>query len=353
MMKVKYRFINDYSELVHPKVLSKLGSIGTTQFEGYGLDEFSEVAKGLIKEKIGKLDADVHLVSGGTQANLILLSSLLRPYEAVISCETSHIFVHETGAIEATGHKICTAKGVDGKLRVEDIDGVMKFHTDEHMVKPKVVFISLSTEVGSVYSKEELTGISDYCRSHGLYLYLDGARLGAGLVSPACQLTYADIARLTDAFYIGGTKNGMLCGEAIVICNERLQEDFRYHIKQKGGLLAKGASLGVQFMAMLEEKNEAGEDLYDQLAKRAYVMAMKLAKGIKDLGYEFLAEPITNQVFPILPIDLSEKLHELYEFYDWTKVGEEKVALRLVTSWATSEDKVDEFLKDLKKLGGK
>ena len=345
-MKVKYSFMSDYSELVHPQVLSKLASIGNAQFDGYGLDGFSEVAKKLIKEKIGNPEADVHLVSGGTQANVIVLSSILRPYEAVISCDTAHIFVHETGAVEATGHKICTAKGVDGKLSVEEIDEVLKFHIDEHMVKPKVVFVSLSTEVGSVYSKEELTAISEYCRAHDLYLYLDGARLGAGLASPACELTYADIARLTDVFYIGGTKNGMLFGEAIVICNKRLQEDFRYHIKQKGGLLAKGASLGVQFMAMLE-KNEAGEDLYDQLAKRAYEMAMKLAKGMKDLGYGFLSEPETNQIFPIFPVSVAEKLHECYGFYDWAKVGEGRIAVRLVTSWATPEEKVDEFLKDL------
>ena len=351
-MKVKYSFMNDYSELVHPQVLSKLGSVGVTQFDGYGLDEFSEIAKNLIKEKIGRPEAHVHLVSGGTGANLTVLSSALRPHEAVISCETGHIFIHETGAIEATGHKICTAKGVDGKLTVEEIDGIVKFHTDEHMVKPKVVFISLSTEVGSVYTKEELTKISNYCSENALYLYLDGARLGAGINSPACDLTYSDIAWLTDAFYIGGTKNGMLCGEAIVICNQKLQEDFRFHIKQKGGLLSKGASLGVQFIAMFEEKNEVGEDLYDQLAKRAYSMAMKLAKGIEDLGYEFLTEPTTNQVFPILPVEVSEKLHELYGFYDWTRLEEERVAIRLVTSWATPEEWVDEFLKDLEGLGG-
>ena len=349
MTKKKYNFKNDYSELVHPKVLEKLASIGTAQFEGYGLDEYSEIAKNLIKEKIGRPDAQVHLVSGGTQANLTVLSSALRPYEAVISCETAHIFVHETGAIEATGHKICTAKGVDGKLTVEEIDGVVKTHIDEHMVKPKVVFVSLSTEVGSVYTKEELTRISDYCRKNNLYLYLDGARLSAGLVSSACNLTYTDIAQLADAFYMGGTKNGMLYGEAIVICNERLQEDFRYHIKQKGGLLSKGAALGVQFIAMLE-KNEAGDDLYDELARRAYSVAMKLAKGIRDLGYEFLSEPETNQIFPIFPASAVEKLHESYGFYDWCEAGEGRVAIRLVTSWATPEERIDEFLEDLSRI---
>ena len=352
MNKEKYSFKNDYSELIHLKVLSKLGSISGVQFDGYGLDGFTEEAKRLIREKINQPDAYVHLVSGGTQANLIVLSSILRPHEAVISCETGHIFTHETGAIEATGHKICAVAGVDGKLTVEDIDGVVKSHTDEHMVKPKVVFVSLSTEVGSVYTKGELTAISNYCSDHALYLYLDGARLGAGLASLACDLTYHDIARLTDAFYIGGTKNGMLCGEAIVISNKNLQEDFRYHVKQKGGLLAKGASLGLQFIPMFEEKNQDGEDLYDQLAHRANRVAMKLADGIKSLGYEFYTEPETNQIFPIFSFEILDKLHELYGFYDWAEVGEGKMAVRLVTSWATPEEMIDEFLKDLNMLAG-
>ena len=347
MSREKYSFKNDYSELVHPKVLAKLGSIGDAQFDGYGLDGYTKEAKKLIREKINQPDAYVHLVSGGTQANLIVLSSIMRPHEAVISCESAHIFTHETGAIEATGHKICTVPGVDGKLTVEDIDGVVKSHRDEHMVKPKVVFVSLSTEVGSVYTKEELTAISNYCAGHALVLYLDGARLGAGVASHACDLTYPDIARLTDAFYIGGTKNGILCGEAIVISNKKLQEDFRYHVKQKGGLLAKGASLGLQFIPMFEEKNQEGEDLYDQLAYRANRVAMKLADGIKSLGYEFYTEPETNQIFPIFPFEILEELHELYGFYEWAEIGEGKMTVRLVTSWATPWKIVDEFIKDL------
>ena len=348
MSREKYSFKNDYSELVHLKVLEKLGSVGNTQFEGYGLDVFTEEAKKLIRGKINRSDAYVHLVSGGTQANLIILSSILRPHEAVISCESGHIFTHETGAIEATGHKICAVPGVEGKLTVEDINGVIKSHSNEHMVKPKVVFISLSTEVGSVYTKAELTAISNYCAGHALYLYLDGARLGAGLASSACDLTYHDIARLTDAFYIGGTKNGMLCGEAIVISNKSLQEDFRYHVKQKGGLLAKGASLGLQFIPMFQEKDQEGVDLYDQLAHRANHVAMKLADGIKSLGYDFYTEPETNQIFPIFSFEILEELHEMYGFYDWAEVGEGKMAVRLVTSWATPKEIVDEFLKDLK-----
>jgi threonine aldolase len=348
MNNEKYSFRNDYSELIHPQVLAKLASVKNTQFTGYGLDEFSEEAKRLIREKIEKPDADVHLVSGGTQANLIVLSSALRPHEAVISSEFGHIFTHETGAIEATGHKICSAKCKDGKLTVRDIESIVTYHKDEHMVKPKVVFISLSTEMGTVYTKKELTKISDYCRAHHLYLYIDGARLGAGLSSLACDLTYPDIANLVDAFYIGGTKNGILCGEAIVICNERLKEDFRYHIKQKGGLLAKGAAIGLQFIALFEQENEGEEILYDKLALKANKLSMKFAKGIGDLGYDFYLEPETNQIFPVFPNGIIEKLHERYEFHDWMKVGEEETVARLITSWATTEEAVAVFLEDLR-----
>jgi len=340
MQKLKYSFKNDYSELAHPQILAVLSVAGNKQFEGYGLDAYSLRASELIKTKIGKSFADVHFVSGGTQANLIVISSILRAHEAVIACETGHIFVNEAGAIEATGHKICTAKGSNGKLDVSGIKAMVETHTREHMVKPRLVFISQSTEIGSVYTKAELVVISDYCKNNGLYLYLDGARLGAGLNSHACDLSYADVAELVDVFYIGGTKNGALFGEAIVICNDDLKQDFRYHLKQKGALLAKGASVGVQFETLFEN------NLYDELAKHAYDMAMELANGIKEQGYEFLCDVETNQIFPIFPAELTEKLRGLYDFHDWQQTG----AIRLVTSWATPKSIVDEFLEDLKKL---
>ena len=340
MSKIKYSFKNDYSELAHPNVLKALSDVGNKQFEGYGLDEHSFKASEIIKAEIAKPSADVHYISGGTQANLVVISSALRPHEAVIACESGHIFIHEAGAIEATGHKICTAKVDDGKLSAGDIKTIVNFHSDEHMVKPRLVFISQSTEVGSVYTKAELRAISEYCRNNNLYLYLDGARLGAGLNSRACDLTYGDIADLVDAFYIGGTKNGALFGEAIVICKDELKADFRFHLKQKGALIAKGASIGVQFEALFEN------GLYDELARHANDMALKLADGIVKQGHGFLLEAETNQIFPIFPAETNEKLHNMYDFYDWRQIGD-MTAVRLVTSWATPENIINEFLNDL------
>ena len=340
MNKPKYSFKNDYSELIHPRVLEALSCVGNSQFDGYGLDEHSILAGELIKEITAQPSADVHFVSGGTQANLVVISSALRPHEAVVACESGHIFIHEAGAIEATGHKICTVKSNNGKLSANDIEAVINFHSDEHMVKPRLVFISQSTEVGSVYTKAELISVSECCRKNKLYLYLDGARFGAGLNSHACDLTYGDIAGLVDAFYIGGTKNGALFGEAIVICREELKADFRFHLKQKGALIAKGAAVGLQFKALFEN------GLYDKLAKHANNVALKLANGIKALGYEFMLEAETNQIFPIFPDEITEKLHNLYDFYDWQKMGG-KTAVRLVTSWATPESVIDDFINDL------
>ena len=342
----KFSFKNDYSEAAHPEVLEGLNTLGNKQLETYGEDEYSLRAAALIKAKIKAPSADVHFVSGGTLANLVVISSILRPHEAVIACESGHIFVHETGAIEATGHKVCTVKGDNGKLNVDDIKAIVKLHADEHMVKPRLVFISQSTEVGSVYKKAELTAISRHCREKGLYLYLDGARLGTGINSHACDLSYADIAQLTDVFYIGGAKNGALFGEAIVICNDALKTDFRYHLKQKGALLGKGVAIGAQFHSLFKN------DLYDDLAKHANNMALKLADGIKAIGYKFLCEPETNQIFPIFPVDVAEKLHEIYAFYLWQPMGNE-TAIRLVTSWSTPEGMVNEFIQDLKRLGEK
>ena len=337
----KYSFKNDYSELAHPKVLEKLSSLGNTQFEGYGLDKYSHEASTLIRDKINMNSCDIHFVSGGTHANLITLSSMLRPHQAVISCDMGHIFTNETGAIEATGHKICTSPGTDGKLYPKDIEHVLAKHDNEHRVKPKVVFISHSTEIGTVYTKDELMTLSKICKDNELYLYVDGARLGQGINSHACDLTYHDIATFADAFYIGGTKNGALFGEAIVITNDCLKEDFRFFLKQRGGLMAKGAVIGLQFLALFED------DLFDELAKRANDTANRLAKGIESLGIGFLTKTFSNQVFPIFPTELSNKLHDLYGFYNWTKVDDNKVAARLVVSWATPEKIVDDLIKNL------
>jgi len=338
---MKYSYKNDYSEMAHPKVFEALSNIGTRQFEGYGLDEYSIEAANLIKCKIGVPCADVHFISGGTHANLVVISSFLRPHEAVIAVKSGHIAVHEAGAIEATGHKICTRDGMDGKLSVDDIQSVLHEHGgDEHMVKPRLVYLSLSTECGTVYTKAELSTIFDFCQKNNLYLYVDGARLGAAVNSVDCDLTYYDIARYTDVFFIGGTKNGALFGEAIVICNERLQEDFRFLLKQRGGLLAKTAAISVQFKALFED------GLYDELASHSNTMAKKLADGIIKAGYSFLYPVQTNLIIPLFPAGVVNKMREMYGFYDWQELGDD-IAVRLLTSWATQESQIKDFVNDL------
>ncbi|HEY4540235.1 MAG TPA: aminotransferase class I/II-fold pyridoxal phosphate-dependent enzyme, partial [Faecalibacter sp.] len=239
----KYSFKNDYSEGAHPAILQRLMETNLQQTIGYGEDEFCDEARAWIKTYLQK-DSAIHFVSGGTQANLIVISSMLKPHESVIAVESGHIAVHETGAIEATGHKVNTVPTIDGKMTIDEIQNVLNLHTDEHMVKPKMVYISNSTEVGSVYTKAELTAIYDFCQANQLYLFVDGARLGSALTSSKSDLTLEDFANLTDVFYIGGTKNGALIGEAIIINTPQLNEDFRYHIKQKGGMLAKGRLIG-------------------------------------------------------------------------------------------------------------
>ena len=339
-----YQFRNDYSEGAHPAILELLASTNLDQESGYSEDRFCLEAAKLIKAKLENPQSTVHFVSGGTQANQIVLASLMKPYESVIAAQTAHIFVHEAGAIEATGHKINAVETTDGKLDPGKIQRVVDEHTDEHMVKPRVVFISHSTEVGTVYRRSELEAISATCRENGLVLYLDGARLGSGLTSSKSDLTLPDLARLTDIFYIGGTKNGAMLGEAIVINNLALQPDFRFHLKQRGALFAKGRFLGIQFLALFQE------DLYFDLARHANRLAAKMAQGLTDQGFRFLTMPASNQIFPILPDALIAELQKQFGFYTWAKVDTEQSAVRLVTSWATSEVKVDEFLNTVQKI---
>ena len=342
-----YQFLNDYSEGAHPAILELLASTNLDQEIGYGEDRFCLEAAALIKARLDSPPSVVHFVSGGTQANQIVLAALMKPYESVIAAQTAHIFVHEAGAIEATGHKINAVPTTDGKLDPEKIQNVVDEHTDEHMVKPRVVFISHSTEVGTVYRRSELEALAATCRENGLYLYLDGARLGSGLTSSQSDLTLSDLARLTDIFYIGGTKNGALFGEAIVINNPALQTDFRYHLKQRGALFAKGRFLGIQFLALFRD------NLYFDLARHANRLAAKLAGGLADQGFRFLTAPASNQIFPILPDALIAELQKQYGFYTWARVDADHSAVRLVTSWATLDDKVDEFLEAVRTLNGR
>lgn len=339
-----YSFKNDYSEGAHTNILDAITRTNLEQFEGYGEDTYSKDARALLKKRIGKDDIDIHFLMGGTQTNLTAISAFLRPHEAVISANTGHILVHETGAIEATGHKIISVDKKDGKLNARDIKDVIVGHSDEHMVKPKLVYISNPTEIGSIYSKEELVEISEFCKNNDLIFYMDGARLGSALTSRENNVKLSDLGNLLDAFYIGGTKNGALFGEALVICSNELKKDFRFHIKQKGGLLAKGKLLGIQFYELFKE------NLYFDLAKNANDLAFLLNDEIKGMGFDFLIKSASNQVFPILPNEIIKKLHEKYLFYIWEAYDEEKSVIRLVTSWATKKEKVKEFLEDLDKV---
>lgn len=336
-----YSFKNDYSEGAHPRILEALMKTNMEQTVGYGLDEYSQVAIEHIKNKIKRKDVEVHLLVGGTQTNLISMAAFLRPHEAVISAETGHVLVHETGAIEATGHKVISVPSRDGKLKPQDIINVVGGHTDEHMVKPKLVYISNPTEIGTIYKQDELKKISEVCKEKNLILYVDGARLGSALCCSENDLDISDLAKYTDAFYIGGTKGGALMGEALVICNDGLKSDFRFHIKQRGAMFAKGRILGIQFLELFKD------DLYFELAKHANKMADILREGIKAAGFDFMIETSTNQIFPILSNDLIEKLQEYYGFFLWEKIDEEKSAVRIVTSWATDEDEVKKFVKQL------
>lgn len=334
-----YNFKNDYSEGAHPRILQKLIETNLEQEAGYGDDQFSIAAKAILKEKISNPDAAIYFVSGGTQTNLLVIASLLRVHEAVISAKTGHIFSHETGAIEATGHRVITVDTADGKLRPADMDKIFKeYSLRPHMVKPRMVYISNPTEIGTIYSKSELEDLSAYCKAQGLFLFLDGARLGHALTAAQNELELADLARLTDVFYIGGTKNGALLGEAIVFNRPGLAPDFDYVLKQKGALLAKGRLLGIQFLELFRD------ELYFELARHANAMAAKIAAAIRAKGYRFLTEPGTNQLFPILPKELVAELHKQYLFFEWKEVDEANVAIRLITSWATEEKQVDAFI---------
>ncbi|MGI5839390.1 MAG: threonine aldolase family protein [bacterium] len=341
-----YSFKNDYSEGAHPRILQLLAETNMEQMEGYGEDPYTARAAELLKRRIGREDVAVHFFSGGTQTNLTALSAFLRPHEAAVSADTGHINVHETGAIEATGHKVVTVAVSDGKLNPDHVRGVLAAHTDEHMVKPRLVYISNPTEVGSIYSKAELTRLNAFCRENNLLLYVDGARLGSALVSEENDLAFSDFGELTDAFYIGATKNGALLGEALIICNDALKEDFRFHIKQKGGLLAKGRLLSLQFLGLFED------NLYFDLARHANAMADHLHRGISRLGYSFLTHSPSNQIFPLLPDRIIDSLAKKYAFHVWAKADAGTSAIRLVTSWATREETVAAFLADLEGLSG-
>lgn len=339
-----YHFNNDYSEGAHPKILEAMLQANLEQNTGYSMDPHTAHAISLIKEEIHREDVDVHILVGGTQTNLITIATALKPYQAVISAHTGHINVHETGAIESTGHKVLAMESPDGKLTPALVQKALDIHTDEHMVQPKMVYISNSTEIGTQYTKAELEALHHFCRQHDLYLFMDGARMGAALTSSINDLTLADIAQLVDVFYIGGTKNGALFGEALIICHPDLKPDFRFMVKQRGALLAKGFLLGIQFEQLFQD------NLFYDMADHANQMADILRKGITECGFSFAADSMTNQLFPIFPNKLIEKLREHFQFQFHETIDADHTAVRFVTSWATKESAVREFVNVLKEL---
>ncbi|MEG0855249.1 MAG: aminotransferase class I/II-fold pyridoxal phosphate-dependent enzyme [Terrisporobacter sp.] len=339
-----YSFTNDYSEGAHENILKALLESNLIQSAGYGLDEHSEKAKVILKNVLKNEEIDIHFIPGGTQVNLICISSFLRQHEAAIAANTGHIAVNETGSIEACGHKVITANSNDGKLNKEMIEKILKTHSVEHMVKPKLVYISNSTEIGTIYKKQELVDLYECCKLNNLILFIDGARMGSAITSKENDLKLSDLVNLCDAFYIGGTKNGALFGEALVICNDKLKEDFRYNMKQKGALLAKGRLLGIQFEQLFKD------NLFFDLATHANEMADMIQDELVNLGYKLLIKSPTNQLFPILPNESITKLREKYAFGTWEEYDENNTAIRLVTSWATDKEKVMELIEDLRSL---
>lgn len=330
---------NDYSLGAHPTVLQALIDTNMTLADGYGIDPFCDAAAERIKELIDCPTAYVQFLTAGTQTNQTALAAFLRPHHSIISPSTGHICVHETGAIEATGHKINHVPTEDGKLRPEDIEAVMIEHEDEHYVKPRIIYISNSTETGLFYTKAELKALKEACEKHDLLMYIDGARFAMAMTAEGSDVTFADLPKFSDAFYIGGTKCGAMFGEALVIVNPDLQEDIRWLVKQRGGMIAKGRLLGVQFEALLKD------NLYTELGAHANKLAKKLADGIAAKGYEFVIPPQTNMLFPLFPKELVKELAKNVMFEGWQYQTDTHEAIRLVTSWGSTEEEIDAFLE--------
>ena len=334
-----YSFKNDYSEGAHPDILKALCACGAEQNAAYGTDKHSAAAADMIRSFCQSPDSGVVFVGGGTPTNVLAVSALLRnSYEAAICADSGHINVHETGAIEYSGHKVIEVPaGPDGKLSAEGVADVLCRHASEHMVVPKLVYISQTTETGTLYSKAELSALSCFCRENGLYLYVDGARLGSALMADENDVSLADLAALCDAFCIGGTKNGLLLGEALVMQNKDMQEHLRWIIKQHGFMLAKGFVVGIQFEEALRD------GLYFDMAKHANEAAAKIAEAVTQSGFEFYAKPQSNQLFVILPPELAAEAHEKYNCNIDRTLADGRAVIRIVTSWATTDEAVEDF----------
>lgn len=340
-----YQFQCDYNEGAHPRIMERLMETNFEQTVGYGEDHYCEAARAAVRKAVGREDVDVHFLVGGTQANATVISSILRPYQGVLCATTGHINVHETGAIEHGGHKVLALEAADGLLSAALIREAVEAHYaedgPEHTVQPGMVYISFSSEVGTVYSLSQLREISAVCREYGLPLFIDGARMGYGLASEGCDVSLSDIAALADVFYLGGTKQGALFGEAVVIVNDALKKDFRYCIKQNGGMLAKGRLLGIQFLTLFED------GLYFQLSEHAVSQAMRIRDAFESKGFGFLVQSPSNQQFPILDNATMGRLSSDFLFSFWQKVDDTHTAVRFCTSWATRPEAVDALIAAL------
>ena len=335
-------FVNDYSEGAHEKVLQHLIDTNREQLPGYGTDHYCEEAKEKIKKACDCEDAEVFLLTGGTQTNQIVIDTMLQPYEGVVAAQTGHVSTHEAGAIEFTGHKVLTLPEKEGKISAADLKNLVEtFYGDEnheHMVFPGMVYISHPTEYGTLYTKKELTALSAVCREYKLPLFVDGARLIYGLVSKETDVTLQDIAKLCDVFYIGGTKAGALCGEAVVFTGNSMPKHFLTRVKQHGALLAKGRLVGVQFDALFTD------DLYLEAGRNAIETAAVLKKGLKEKGYQLYIDSPTNQQFVILENSRMEELKKEVQFSFWEKSDDTHTVVRFATSWATRMEDVDKLL---------
>jgi threonine aldolase len=345
---IMYLFHNDYNQMCHPAILERMQDIAAKQMDGYSEDTCCQAAAEKIRGLCGREDIAVHFLVGGTQSNLIVIAASLRPHQAVIGANTAHINVHETGAIEATGHKVLSLDSKDGKIRPEQIRNAVDLHwidaAHEHIAQPKMVYISNSTELGTAYTLAELEAISAVCREKGLYLFVDGARLGYAMAAEGNDVTYADLARLCDVFYIGGTKVGAMIGEAVVITNPAIAEDFRYIIKQRGAMLAKGWLLGVQFDVLMED------NLYLKIAHRANILADRIRETLHVKGYPIVAEDRTNQIFAIMPDVALEVLKKDFTFSIQERCDDNHTMVRFCTSWGTTEESVKLLCEAIEKL---
>ena len=337
----------DYLEGAHEKILQRLSETNYEKAPGYGNDSYCESARAKIKEACGCPKADVYFLTGGTQTNAIVIDTVLQKYEGVVAARTGHVNVHEAGAIEYTGHKVLTVPSHEGKMRADELqdmlDGFWQDVTHEHMVFPGMVYLSYPTEYGTLYSKKELTDIAQVCRRFHIPLYLDGARLGYGLMSKSADLTLPEIAEICDVFYIGGTKVGALCGEAVVFTKNNTPKHFLTMVKQHGAMLAKGRLLGIQFDTLFTD------NLYFTVSAHAIEMAEKLKEGLKREGYSFYLDSPTNQQFVILTMKQIGELQKQVSFDLWDKLDEEHQVVRFATSWATKEQDVDALLALLDK----